>query len=69
MSSLGHEGRASLFGAPRGRSGRSELAERGRFEVSSPALIAAGLVAVGLGLWAWYYFGPDVRRYMKMRAM
>jgi hypothetical protein len=32
-------------------------------------MVAAGLVAVGLGLWAWYYLGPDLRRYMKIKAM
>ena len=32
-------------------------------------LIAAGLVCVGLGLMAWNYLGPDVRRYMKMSSM
>jgi hypothetical protein len=29
----------------------------------------AGLVAVGLGVLAWYYLGPDLRRYIKMERM
>jgi hypothetical protein len=29
----------------------------------------AGLVAVGIGALAWYYLGPDLRRYMKIRSM
>jgi hypothetical protein len=32
-------------------------------------LIAVGLVAAGLGLWAWSYLGPDLRRYIKMSNM
>ena len=34
-----------------------------------PGLVAAGLVAVGIGLLAIYYVGPDVKRYMKLRNM
>ena len=29
----------------------------------------AGLVAVGLGLAAWYMLAPDVKRYIKIRNM
>jgi hypothetical protein len=29
----------------------------------------AGLVAAGLGALAWYYFGPDLRRYWKIKSM
>jgi hypothetical protein len=32
-------------------------------------LIATGLVALALGGLAWYYFGPDLRRYLKIRSM
>jgi hypothetical protein len=32
-------------------------------------LIVAGAAAVGLGIMAWNYFGPDFRRYMKIRSM
>jgi len=28
-----------------------------------------GLVMLGLGLLAWYYLGPDLRRYLKIRNM
>jgi hypothetical protein len=31
--------------------------------------IAVGLIAAGLGLWAWSYLGPDLRRYIKMSSM
>jgi hypothetical protein len=30
-------------------------------------LLIGGLVAAGLGVLAWYYFGPDLVRYMKIR--
>jgi hypothetical protein len=28
-----------------------------------------GLAVVGLGALAWYYLGPDLRRYLKIRNM
>ncbi len=44
-------------------------AER-RYERSSSGLLVAGLVAAGvLGTLAWYYLGPDLRRYLKIRNM
>jgi hypothetical protein len=36
---------------------------------NSPGLLLAGLAVLGLGAWAWFYFGPDVRRYLKIRSM
>jgi hypothetical protein len=33
------------------------------------ALIGAGLVIAGIGLMAWNYLGPDLRRYIKMSSM
>jgi hypothetical protein len=32
-------------------------------------LVVAGLVVVGIGALAWYYLGPDLRRYIKMSSM
>ena len=32
-------------------------------------LLIAGLLVLGAGALAWYYLGPDFRRYMKIRAM
>ncbi len=32
-------------------------------------LLVGGLVAVGLGALAWYYLGPDLRRYLKIKSM
>ena len=48
---------------------RSPLARR--TEPAEPAhrLMVAGLVVLGLGCLAWYFVGPDVRRYMKIRSM
>ncbi len=34
-----------------------------------PGLLVGGLVVAGLGALAWYYFGPDLRRYLKIRNM
>jgi hypothetical protein len=34
-----------------------------------PGLLLAGLAALGVGVLAWYYFAPDLRRYMKIRNM
>jgi hypothetical protein len=31
--------------------------------------MVAGLVLAGAGALAWYYLGPDVRRYLKIRSM
>jgi hypothetical protein len=43
------------------------LLERARSNGSG--LLLAGLAALGVGALAWYYFGPDVRRYLKIRNM
>jgi hypothetical protein len=32
-------------------------------------LFTLGLVALGLGALAWYYMGPDLRRYIKISSM
>ncbi len=32
-------------------------------------LLVTGLVALGLGVLAWNYFGPDLRRYIKIERM
>ena len=49
---------------------RYGLARR-RTESGGPSwgLMISGLAAVGLGLMAWYYFGPDLRRYIKIERM
>jgi hypothetical protein len=31
--------------------------------------LLAGLALAGLGAAAWYYLGPDLKRYMKIRNM
>jgi hypothetical protein len=35
----------------------------------TPGLATAGLAAIGLGVLAWYYLGPDLVRYLKIRNM
>jgi hypothetical protein len=32
-------------------------------------LVVIGMVGAGLGLLAWHYLGPDIRRYLKIRDM
>ena len=36
---------------------------------SHPGLSVTAIAALGLGALAWYYFGPDLRRYLKLRNM
>jgi hypothetical protein len=50
-------------------SGRSHLARNDEYIGPSPRLVVAGVIMLGLGLAAWYYIGPDVRRYLKIRSM
>lgn len=49
---------------------------RGSYEVSRPRAsgpsltwLVAGAAVVGLAALAWYKFGPDVRRYLKIESM
>jgi hypothetical protein len=37
--------------------------------VRQPGLLLAGLAALGLGVLAWYYFGPKPRRHIKVARM
>jgi hypothetical protein len=48
---------------------RSALARHARSLGPHPGWVLAGVAAVGLGLQAVYYIGPDVKRYMKLRNM
>jgi hypothetical protein len=47
----------------------SRLAERLASDKRSTGLMLAGLVAVGVGAWMIWHFGPDLRRYLKMERM
>jgi hypothetical protein len=42
---------------------------RGQSEWPSSGMLLAGLALVGVGALAWYYLGPDLIRYMKIRSM
>jgi hypothetical protein len=71
MSRLTSEHQASLSRWPgeewRDRPG---FLERRYDRGPSNGLLLAGLIAAGvLGGLAWYYLGPDLRRYMKLRNM
>jgi hypothetical protein len=43
--------------------------ERRDFGPSSSSLLVTGLVVAGAAALAWYYLGPDLIRYMKIRSM
>jgi hypothetical protein len=49
--------------------GRSFLSRREEPWEPSTRWAVAGLVVLGLGALAWYYLGPDVRRYLKIHSM
>ncbi len=38
-------------------------------EFPSSGLLLGGLAVVAVGALAWYYLGPDLMRYMKIRSM
>lgn len=45
------------------------LTERMRRGGTSAGWLLVGLAALGLGVFAWRHFAPDVRRYIKIRNM
>ena len=70
MSGLLSEGKALFSGSEAEHWwDRSPLARRTEPFEPPRRLMVAGLVVLGLGCLAWYYLGPDVRRYMKIRSM
>jgi hypothetical protein len=48
---------------------RSALDERERAGGPSVGLLVAGVAVVGLGVLAWTYLGPDLKRYLKIHSM
>jgi hypothetical protein len=48
---------------------RSSLAEREHAAGPAVGWVVAGVVVVGLGVLAWTYLGPDLKRYLKIHAM
>ena len=63
----GHHGSLAHWLGEKG--GRRSLARREESLGASRGVLIAGIVAVGVGLLAWHYLGPDVKRYMKIRNM
>lgn len=49
--------------------GHLPSAERGGLDRSQKVWLAAGLVALGVGVLAWTYLGPDLKRYIKIHSM
>ena len=50
-------------------SGRSIPERRRSSGGPSTGLMITGVVVIGLGLIAWSYLGPDLKRYMKIHSM
>jgi hypothetical protein len=48
---------------------RSALAEWRRAGGPPVGLLIAGVAVVGLGVLAWMYLGPDLKRYLKIHSM
>jgi hypothetical protein len=48
---------------------RHPLAERTTWRDPRTTILIAGAVVLGVGLFTWYYLGPDLRRYMKIHSM
>ena len=46
-----------------------QMERKGDGGPSSSGLLLTGAVVVGAVALAWYYLGPDLIRYMKMRSM
>lgn len=52
------------------RHGQYQLTQRRQENGGLPwGLILTGAAVVGMGIWAWSVFGPDFKRYMKIRNM
>lgn len=52
-----------------GSKARTALASQTSSGGLSTGWLLAGLAVVGLGALAWYYLGPDLKRYLKIRNM
>jgi hypothetical protein len=68
MSRLTAENQASLPSVG-GEMARERYLQRRGSGALPTGLLVGGLVVVGLGFLAWYYLGPDLQRYMKIRNM
>jgi len=70
MSNMTYQDEARSYCSPDDEwQGRYAAERRAGSAGPTLGLPLAGLVAVGLGALAWYYLGPDLRRYLKIRSM
>jgi hypothetical protein len=70
MSNAAYDYQNQSVRSPAGQWGeRFEPARLVEGAKSHLGLTLAGVAALGLGGLAWYYFGPDLRRYLKIRHM
>jgi hypothetical protein len=68
MSRLESENAGRMTRSQEGEWRGPPLRTRGQ-ESSSGSWLLVGLAVVGLGVLAWSYLGPDLKRYMKIRDM
>jgi hypothetical protein len=68
MSRLANERRQD-FTSPEPWGGRWVPTERRESTGLPVGLVIGGLALLGLGALAWYYLGPDLRRYIKIESM
>jgi hypothetical protein len=45
------------------------LAQRSPRSDTRTKFLITGAVVLGVGLFAWYYLGPDLKRYLKIHSM
>jgi len=69
MARMAHEGQEYVARYPHEERGAYEV-RRGRESGGlSLTWLLTGAAVVGLGALAWYHFGADLRRYLKIKSM
>lgn len=69
MSRLMSEHWPALSRSERDQWRRAALAERTGLTQQQSTMLVLGLVALGVGVLAWSYLGPDLKRYAKIHSM
>jgi hypothetical protein len=69
MSRMTYDQRTDYSQPVRESEMRSAMVGRTRRGAGLSGWLLAGMALAGLGAAAWYYLGPDLKRYMKIRNM
>lgn len=69
MSDVKSTAPGSVFGQPPAPQERPAPPRRAESGLPVPGWLVAGLVVAGAGYLAWQHFGPDFRRYLKIKSM